>query len=153
MPPENRVIPGLGIEEVAATAASVGLECSSAKGGSLFGPGAYGLGCSGYDADAHAQITISAIYWTLDAVSDLDVIVRPGFGDPEITDPLLPPQVILPFAALRGEATRAWADARMNDSGCAESPCTASLDDADLIMRFGTRGGRHLSISGQVPAS
>ena len=153
MPPENRLIPGLGVEEIATTAASLGLECESARGGPAGFLGAYTLGCTGYDPEAHAEFHVRAIFWTVDAVSDLDVIVRPGFGDPSITDPLSPPHVILPLAALRNEATRAWAEARIEDSACVESPCTVSFDGADLVMRFGSTGGRHFSISGQVPAS
>ena len=153
MPPENRLIPGLSIEAIATTAASLGLECESARGGPAGFIGAFTLGCTGYDAEAHAEFHVRAIFWTVDAVSDLDVIVRPGFEDSGITDQLAPPRVISPLAALHGEATSAWAKARIGDSACVESPCTASIDGADLVMRFGSTGGRHFSISGQVPGS
>lgn len=144
IPPEEPTIPNLTVDSLAATATALGLECTSSYGGPPEGEGGYTLGCEGRDASGEASLNLSALYYTMDGIFSVRVIVIPEGS--EIGDPTIASELILPVASLAaGEMGRQWIAERMDDAGCKEG-CRSKVRGVWLTLSVAESGFRLLHI-------
>jgi hypothetical protein len=141
------IIPGLGIEALAAAAEAEGLTCESDAGAYGEVAEGYNLGCDGEDASGHAKVALSVTYWTLDAVSDIRLSIvsdAPGIA----VGPSVPIRLLPRIGGLSaGEIAKAWVQGHLDDQAC-RPRCTSSYGTVHLELHVGENGARALYVSG-----
>lgn len=141
------VIPGVSVQAVARAAAPAGLLCESDAGSFPGVPAGFTLSCTGHDQAAHANIAVTAVYWSLDGVSEIKVDVWSDAPD-AVIDATFPSALFARLADLTtNDAASPWLQGKVGASACSTG-CVATYDSVQVRLQVGLGGGQQLDITG-----
>ncbi len=137
VPPGVDVIKGLTLDDVLATAGSLGLSCE-ARRGSFPGGGIehYEIDCRTRDQTANADFSASAYLYTEHAIFQVTASVT-SITDLPILDPTAALRLVLPFVELvGGDAAREWVQRAMDDPSCRHG-CSRNIAGVSFNTQWG----------------
>jgi hypothetical protein len=142
--PGSPLLAGVTLDGLVATAASLGMECSSGPGAPPGWPGGFGLGCEGNDGSNQTRLGLSVLYWTFDGVVSLEAVVRPH--ERGVIDEGIANQLLLPIAQqVGGDAAHEWVSTTMHDPSC-RGGCDFTVNGVMLTLHVADTGTRLLDV-------
>jgi hypothetical protein len=145
-PKAPSVIPGLRIETIAGAAEAAGLACQSDLGSFPGVPAGYTLSCTEDDRAAHANVAVTAIFWSLDSISNINVNVWSD-AQQTVISPTFPSALFARVADLAtNSAGSGWLQGRVGALACS-SGCAATFGAVHIALSVGVAGGQQLTIT------
>lgn len=156
-PPGIKFIGGLSFADLFSAARDLGLPCTSSSGAGADSAAGYSYFCQGTSANGQAQLTLSGSYWASDKVAVIHLTVLPEpigatLADRSTRRAAAARLLTIPYQGADQAAARAWLEARLDDAGCAASPCETTIGAAQLSLQLGERGSRTFSLDGRTVA-